>query len=103
MYGLFHFYQNPPLTITEVSLIGGSILHTYSLASSSFVEEEHQTWYFNTMTLMLGVCLSCCVSCNMRLSIIAFLCTCLMRVLRAWNQTGVEWANLTDIGDWFVR
>ncbi|XP_041475171.1 GPI ethanolamine phosphate transferase 2-like [Lytechinus variegatus] len=100
---LVETFKNPALSITEVSLIAGSILHTYSLASSSFVEEEHQTWYFNTMTLMLGVCLSCCAACNLRLSCIAFLCTCLMRVLRAWNQTGVEWVNVPDIGDWFVR
>ena len=29
----------------------GTILHTVSLLSSSFVEEEHQTWYFFTLTL----------------------------------------------------
>lgn len=27
-------------------LIAGTLLHTVSLLSSSYVEEEHQTWYF---------------------------------------------------------
>jgi ethanolaminephosphotransferase len=31
-------------------LIFGTVLHTISLLSSSFVEEEHQTWYFYTVT-----------------------------------------------------
>jgi hypothetical protein len=31
-------------------LILGTGLHTISLLSSSFVEEEHQTWYFYTVT-----------------------------------------------------
>ena len=35
----------------------GTILHTISLLSSSFVEEEHQTWYFFTLTLHLCVTL----------------------------------------------
>lgn len=100
---LLEMCRNPTLTVTEMCLIAGSLLHCYSLASSSFVEEEHQTWYFHTMTLMLGVCVTGCVSCTPRLAGASFLCTCLMRVLRAWNQTGVEWINRTDIGDWFVR
>ncbi|KAK3577520.1 hypothetical protein CHS0354_026476 [Potamilus streckersoni] len=32
------------------SLFIGTVCHTLSLLSSSFVEEEHQTWYFLTMT-----------------------------------------------------
>lgn len=31
-------------------LIFGTVLHTISLLSSSFVEEEHQTWYFYIVT-----------------------------------------------------
>ena len=31
-------------------LLGGTAFHTASLLSSSFVEEEHQTWYFLTVS-----------------------------------------------------
>jgi len=34
-------------------LVCGTILHTLSLLSSSFVEEEHQTWYFYTVFVHL--------------------------------------------------
>ena len=34
-------------------LITGVVLHTFSLLSSSFVEEEHQTWYFLTSTFFM--------------------------------------------------
>ena len=34
-------------------LLGGAVFHTVSLLSSSFVEEEHQTWYFLTVTVCL--------------------------------------------------
>ena len=32
-----------------------TVLHTFSLLSSSFVEEEHQTWYFVTVTFNLVI------------------------------------------------
>lgn len=32
----------------------GVVLHSVSLLSSSFVEEEHQTWYFLTVTVFLA-------------------------------------------------
>ena len=34
-------------------LLGGTAFHTISLLSSSFVEEEHQTWYFLTVSICL--------------------------------------------------
>ena len=35
----------------SVFLIIGSVLHSVSFFSSSFIEEEHQTWYFLLQTL----------------------------------------------------
>lgn len=35
----------------DVLLLLGTVGHTLSLAASSFVEEEHQTWYFLLSTL----------------------------------------------------
>jgi len=38
----------------------GTILHSLSFGSSSFVEEEHQTWYYLTMSAYLGLLLTAC-------------------------------------------
>ncbi|XP_033738770.1 GPI ethanolamine phosphate transferase 2-like isoform X2 [Pecten maximus] len=38
-----------------VGLTLGTICHTLSLLSSSYVEEEHQTWYFYTVTIHLAL------------------------------------------------
>ncbi|XP_075899504.1 GPI ethanolamine phosphate transferase 2, catalytic subunit [Nelusetta ayraudi] len=43
------------LSELDVLLLAGTIAHTLSLASSSFVEEEHQIWYFLLNTLCLAV------------------------------------------------
>ncbi|XP_072252290.1 GPI ethanolamine phosphate transferase 2 isoform X2 [Leuresthes tenuis] len=43
------------LSELDVLLLAGTIGHTLSLAASSFVEEEHQTWYFLLNTLCLTV------------------------------------------------
>ncbi|XP_047209569.1 GPI ethanolamine phosphate transferase 2 isoform X1 [Girardinichthys multiradiatus] len=43
------------LSDLDVLLLAGTIGHTLSLAASSFVEEEHQTWYFLLNTLCLAV------------------------------------------------
>ncbi|XP_066505378.1 GPI ethanolamine phosphate transferase 2 isoform X2 [Hoplias malabaricus] len=39
----------------DVLLLTGTVGHTLSLGASSFVEEEHQTWYFLLNTLCLAV------------------------------------------------
>lgn len=38
---------------TEIFLLFGILLHNVSLLSTSFIEEEHQTWYFMTTTYHL--------------------------------------------------
>lgn len=43
------------LSELDVLLLVGTVGHTLSLASSSFIEEEHQTWYFLLNTLCLAV------------------------------------------------
>lgn len=43
------------LSELDVLLLAGTVGHTLSLAASSFVEEEHQIWYFLLNTLCLGV------------------------------------------------
>lgn len=44
----------------DVLLLVGTVGHVISLASSSFIEEEHQTWYFLINTLCLALCQDMC-------------------------------------------
>ncbi|XP_067677597.1 GPI ethanolamine phosphate transferase 2-like [Haliotis asinina] len=49
--------------------LSGSVLYTLSLLSSSFVEEEHQTWYFYITTLhAVIICNFICVVCSQAVS-----------------------------------
>lgn len=40
----------------ELLTLFGTVGHAVSLGASSFVEEEHQTWYFLVNTLCLALC-----------------------------------------------
>lgn len=173
-------------------LITGVLLHTFSLLSSSFVEEEHQTWYFLTSTFFMIILLEKSVlfckkntrvasevtpgnatqsenlddenrgryrkekplnhsltytglskdqviftdinlgdifsrkefvnaetsrrenSCYSREAakaqyrdlsscLVVFVLLGLGRLSRAWNQTGIKWADRPDIGNWLVK
>ena len=175
-------------------LITGVLLHTFSLLSSSFVEEEHQTWYFLTSTFFMIILVEKSVlfckkntrvsleltpgnatqsesldgencgkyrkekplneseslthsglstdqviftdvklgdlfsrkefvngetirrenSCYSREAakaqyrdlsycLVVFVLLGLGRLSRAWNQTGIKWADRPDIGDWLVK
>ncbi|XP_027401097.1 GPI ethanolamine phosphate transferase 2 isoform X2 [Bos indicus x Bos taurus] len=53
--------QNPPQSTSrwsELDLLSflGTVGHVLSLGASSFIEEEHQTWYFLVNTLCLALC-----------------------------------------------
>ena len=96
-------------TIIDKLLLLGTVVHTFSLLSSSFVEEEHQTWYFLTLTLLLGFVITSATSASepvsrrVRIGGVALVACVLSRLVRAWNQTGIKWADAPDVGDWFVR
>ncbi|XP_023651716.1 GPI ethanolamine phosphate transferase 2 isoform X1 [Paramormyrops kingsleyae] len=114
----------------DVLLLAGSVGHTLSLAASSFIEEEHQTWYFLLNTLCLVVFQDVCrkyfrekrppaddgallaphdkpahsSSSNRKwLALTTPLITLTScRLLRSLNQTGVQWAHLPDLGHWLT-
>ncbi|XP_027508831.1 GPI ethanolamine phosphate transferase 2 isoform X2 [Corapipo altera] len=44
----------------DVLILAGTIGHVLSLGASSFIEEEHQTWYFLINTLCLVLCQDLC-------------------------------------------
>ena len=57
----FSFSQTPPQSTSrwsELDLLSflGTVGHVLSLGASSFIEEEHQTWYFLVNTLCLALC-----------------------------------------------
>lgn len=128
------------LSELDALLLTGTVFHTLSLGSSSFIEEEHQTWYFLLNTLCLAVFQDVCrryfreqrqrgeeedegpllpsasdaglsFSPALELGVSAgsekwlalgtplLTLTC-CRLLRALNQTGVQWAHLPDFGHW---
>ncbi|TRY75578.1 hypothetical protein TCAL_11431 [Tigriopus californicus] len=67
----------------------------FSLGSTSFIEEQHQTLYFVTQTMLVLVAFR-----TQSLRPLALMA--LMRLARSWNQTGDKWAHLPDIADWLI-
>ncbi|XP_037385447.1 GPI ethanolamine phosphate transferase 2 isoform X2 [Talpa occidentalis] len=47
----------------DLLILLGTAGHALSLGASSFVEEEHQTWYFLVSTLCLALCHEVCRNC----------------------------------------
>ncbi|XP_031540757.2 GPI ethanolamine phosphate transferase 2 isoform X3 [Vicugna pacos] len=47
----------------DLLILLGTVGHVLSLGASSFIEEEHQTWYFLVNTLCLALCREVCRSC----------------------------------------
>ncbi|KAL0279217.1 UNVERIFIED_CONTAM: hypothetical protein PYX00_000822 [Menopon gallinae] len=92
-----------PRTVTQYLLLIGTGLYGVSFASTSMIEEEHQTWYFLWSTFCT---LSIFESLDRRkfgvsqgfktaLPWVALMFT--HRILRKLNQTGDKWAMLPDI------
>lgn len=115
------------LNSIDYLLIGGTIFHSISFFGTSFIEEEHMTWYFLWNTLMFFVLIRTLVVVVMYLSkritgatevqekpALAekmadvgieimpkwVLLIALHRYLRTMNQTGDRWLFLPDTADW---
>ncbi|KAF9134444.1 major facilitator super transporter protein [Mortierella sp. 14UC] len=83
------------------------ILYLVTLFASSFVEEEHQFWYFFNMTwwAVLGLIsaryLPSGAASGQLSSFVGagycFLQMAVLRLLRAWNQTGQKYADQIDL------
>jgi hypothetical protein len=70
------------------------LFHIISLFSSSFIEEEHQCWYYLLSTYLLILTIE-------EKSLKILFLFILSRLIRSWNQTGNKWLHLSDIGDFF--
>lgn len=90
----------------------GIIFHAISYASSSFIEEEHQTWYYLTSTALIALYLmetrammngkkaSERTAGNRQFLWISLFVAHL--IARRLNQTGDKWLMQPDIGDWLT-
>ena len=74
-------------------------MYLLSLFSSSFIEEEHQIWYFLEITQLYLILFTAKKYIQLKdLKFIAFLLI-VTRLSRMINQTGNKWIHLKDIGD----
>lgn len=92
------------------SMAVGTIVHAALLASSSFVEEEHQTWYCLCTTALLMLAIRDVRSMmqhspmhRLTMPIVSWLTVFVaMAIVRRLNQTGDKWLSVPDVGDWLV-
>ncbi|KAI4469049.1 phosphatidylinositol glycan-related [Holotrichia oblita] len=78
-----------------VLILSLNILHAISMAASSFIEEEHQIWYFYFTTFLLA---NYNKNNNIQVIIVLFL----FRIIKQLNQTGDKWAAEPDISQWLL-
>jgi ethanolaminephosphotransferase len=116
------FFQILRLDPGQAVCVVGTLLHVISLSSSSFIEEEHQVWYFFWLTFAIAIVYKLCSVVLLKQSFpvskrhtlqetgkptwllwnwlgLLFL----HRILRKWNQTGDKWSSLPDVGDWLIQ
>uniref|UniRef100_A0A336LZZ4 CSON006523 protein n=1 Tax=Culicoides sonorensis TaxID=179676 RepID=A0A336LZZ4_CULSO len=106
---IFHEISTLPSTLTLLILL--TTFHAFSLASSSFVEEEHQTWYyfFNTFTIILCIqhmkhVFRTQLKPKWSRKIVTWILFFVAHILtRRLNQTGDKWINVPDFGDSLMK
>ena len=109
MFQLPWFWNNILHTNTFFSCITTfHIGHILSLASTSFIEEEHQTAYFLGVTILLIIIFQVLLAEEMnklnfqtnstvnqnRSAFKGLLLMGLLKIARCWNQTGDKWGHL---------
>lgn len=116
-------FLQPTLDI-PISIAFGIIFQIFSLCSTSFIEEEHQTWYYLGSTFLLSIFWKNISNTRLKVqtfssssslerdiliffSILSpltkpFLAVLLTVFVRRLNQTGDKWMRVPDIGDWFA-
>lgn len=94
----------------------GIVFHPLSYASSSFIEEEHQTWYYLTSTALIALYLMETRSLlqppnggqfenkhSLKRRQFQWFCVFVAHLIaRRLNQTGDKWLMQPDIGDWLT-
>ncbi|XP_055917156.1 GPI ethanolamine phosphate transferase 2 isoform X2 [Eupeodes corollae] len=107
-----------------ISIAFGILFQIFSLCSTSFIEEEHQTWYYLGSTFLLSLfwknisttrlkVITFSSSSSLERDILIFFkilspltkpffAVLLTVFIRRLNQTGDKWMRVPDMGDWFV-
>ncbi|XP_076292215.1 phosphatidylinositol glycan anchor biosynthesis class G isoform X1 [Lasioglossum baleicum] len=116
-YTNFFMLKNTENILGKWLLSLGTFVHAISLSGSSFVEEEHQTWYFHWVTLLTLLLYNFAGKfyahlqfySNYKRYMYAQTCIKLLlllighRILRKLNSTGDKYANLPDIAGFLVE
>ncbi len=77
-----------------------SVFYLFSLFSSSFIEEEHEIWYFFEATQFFLVIIAVFKSLKQTKDfVLIIILMVLVRFLRTINRTGNKWIHLKDFGD----
>lgn len=71
--------------------------------SSSFVEEEHQLWYFICSVIILFQLIYYVHRKNVKYFVFCIALSISFRFIRRLNSTGDKWANHPDLSDWFLK
>lgn len=116
LYNYFCDQKTGP--VTGKVMVYCLIIHTLSLFSSSFIEEEHQTWYYLACSFPILVCLkksslfateitnqeNMCkksIWTEHSSTFVASLAILILhRIFCKWNQVGNKWLHMPDITDW---
>lgn len=88
----FNYKINEKQSLSKIFLKLSSFIYIISLFSTSFIEEEHQIWYYFLSTYFI-------LNTFEKKSYKFLFLLLLSRLIRSWNQTGNKWLNLNDIGD----
>ncbi|CAH1116457.1 unnamed protein product [Phaedon cochleariae] len=101
------YFNSTTTKNTTIFLVLFSVIQPLTFISSSFIEEEHQYWYFfynlmisfSIINIMKQRCLQDSLQdiCLLLFLLIAF------RFLRNMNSTGDMWGNQPDISDWLLK
>ncbi|CAG9859863.1 unnamed protein product [Phyllotreta striolata] len=78
-------------------------LHPLTFISSSYVEEEHQFWYFFNTLIFLTQLTIFSKSKNYLGTFYCFMILVIFRFIRTMNATGDKWLNHPDLSDWFLK
>ena len=99
LLAIYNEYSTPiEDTVSEVQCIAITLLNGLLMFASSFVEEEHYFWFWAATSHWILRLIIHSRSAIFKLIDNPFLGqVVLLRIIRAWNQTGQKWAGNPDI------